>query len=302
MKLPGIDDFAASVLNALPDATAVLDMSGTIIGVNHTWRTFAVDNGGVPSETGVGVNYLEVCDRAAAAGCVDAGVAAVGMRAVLAGDLAQSEWEYPCPSPTSTRWFLVRGTSLAGPIPGAVMSHVNITRRKMAEDVIAHEAAHDPLTGLANRTLFTARLTKALTPRSYRPPEADVGVLYLDLDGFKPINDMHGHEAGDEVLIAVAHRIVGQVRSPDTVARLGGDEFAIVANRITVTGLTSLADRITRALSEPHLVHGVLVGVPASVGTYLAAAGDSPHDALRNADRAMYAVKRQHAHEAATAK
>jgi diguanylate cyclase (GGDEF)-like protein len=302
VQLPGIDDFAVSVLNALPDSTAVLDSSGTIIGVNHTWRLFAADNGGVPAETGVGVNYLDVCDRSAAAGCADAGIAAAGLRGVLAGDLAQSEWEYPCPSPTSARWFLLRGMPLARPISGAVMSHVNITRRKMAEDVIAHEAAHDPLTGLANRTLFTARLTKALTPRSYRPPEADVGVLYLDLDGFKPINDRHGHEAGDEVLLTVAQRILSGVRSPDTVARLGGDEFAVVANRITVEGLASLAGRIARALDEPHLVHGVPVRVPASVGTYLAAAGDLPHDALRNADRAMYAIKRQRSHDPAAAR
>jgi diguanylate cyclase (GGDEF)-like protein len=287
------EGFAVSVLNALPDATAVLDMSGKIIGVNHAWRMFCADNGGLAADTGVGVNYLEVCDRSAAAGSTDASAAAAGLRAVLVGDLVQSELEYRCPSPTSNRWFLLRGTPLAGPIPGAVASHVNITRRKMAEEIVAHRAAHDPLTGLVNRTLFTARLTKALTRRSGRPPEADVGVLYLDLDGFKPVNDTYGHGAGDEVLLTTAHRILGLVRSEDTVARLGGDEFAIVANRITVEGLASLAERIRRALSEPHVVHGDFVHVPASVGTYLAAVGDRPADAIRNADRAMYAVKRQ---------
>jgi diguanylate cyclase (GGDEF)-like protein len=287
------DGFALGVLNSLPDATAVLDTSGTIIAVNHTWRMFGVDNGGQAATTGVGVNYLEMCARSLAAGCADAGVAADGLRAVLAGDTVQSEMEYPCPSPTAIRWFLVRATALAGPVPGVVVSHVNITRRKMAEEAAAHKAAHDPLTGLANRTLFTSRLSAALTPRSGRGPGADVGVLYLDLDGFKSINDTYGHDAGDEVLLTTAHRILAQVRAQDTVARLGGDEFAIVATRITADGLTSLAGRIAQVLAGSHLVHGHAVHVPASVGSYLAAAGDRVDAALRQADLSMYAHKRR---------
>ena len=285
--------FALSVLDALPDATAVLDRAGTIVGVNHTWRVFCTDNGGRPAETGTGINYLDLCDRSAAAGCVDAGVAATGLRSVLAGDIVQSELEYPCPSPTADRWFLLRGTVLTGPVPGAVVSHVNITRRKMAEAEVAHEAAHDPLTGLANRTLLTDRLTVALTPGPGRSARADVGLLYLDLDGFKAINDTYGHQAGDEVLLTTAYRIRGQVLSQDTVARLGGDEFVVVADGVTVEELASLARAVDRALREPHLVHGRAEVVPASVGTHLAIVGDDPGDALHRADLAMYDVKRQ---------
>ncbi|MBA2740274.1 MAG: diguanylate cyclase, partial [Nocardioidaceae bacterium] len=243
------DASANAVLDALPDATAVLDRAGSIVAVNHAWRMFALDNGGVPAATGVGVNYLDLCARSAAAGCDDAGVVAAGLQAVLAGDTVDSELEYPCPSPAANRWFLLRITPLAGPTPGAVASHVNITRRKMAENIVAHEAAHDPLTGLANRTLFTTRLTEALTPRSGRRDVADVGLLYLDLDGFKPVNDTHGHDAGDEVLVVAAHRLRQHVRPQDTVARLGGDEFAVTAPRITAAGLTALAARLTHALA-----------------------------------------------------
>ena len=145
------DGLAGAVLDALPDATAVLDNSGSIVAVNHAWRMFALDNGGHPGATGVGVNYLDLCARSAAAGCEDAHLAAVGLRAVLSGETVHSELEYPCPSPAVSRWFLLRITPLAGAISGAVASHVNITRRKMAEQALAHEAAHDPLTGLANR-------------------------------------------------------------------------------------------------------------------------------------------------------
>ena len=286
------EGFARSVLDALPDATAVLDSTGTIVGVNRTWRAFCADNGGRPAETGPGMNYLEMCDRSAAAGCGDAVVAAAGLRAVLAGEIVQSELEYPCPSPTANRWFLLRGTVLTGPVPGVVVSHVNITRRKTAEEEVAHKAAHDPLTGLANRTLLTARLTTALTARPGRSADPDVGVLYLDLDGFKSINDTYGHQAGDEVLLTTAYRIRAQVRSQDTIARLGGDEFVVVANRITAHGLASLARRVTRALTEPHLVFGNPEVVPASVGSHLATAGDRAGHALHRADQAMYAVKR----------
>ena len=215
--------FAAAVLDALPDATAVLDRDGTIVAVNHAWRMFTLDNDGNPKSTGVGVNYLGVCERSTAIGCVDAAKVAVGLRAVLNGETIESELEYPCPSPAAGRWFLLRATHLAGPHPGALVAHVNITRRKAAEQALAHEASHDPLTGLANRTLVTNRLTAALSLRRGRPTQADVGVLFIDLDKFKPVNDVHGHSAGDEVLLTTAHRLQAVARPQDTVGRLGGD-------------------------------------------------------------------------------
>ncbi len=162
----------------------------------------------------------------------------------------------------------------------------------MAEQALAHQAAHDPLTGVANRDLFAARLTGALTRRSGRPAGADVGVLYLDLDGFKQVNDTYGHDAGDEVLLTTARRLGDQVRPQDTVARLGGDEFAVTVPRITADALTALAARITAALAEPHLIHGRSVRVTATVGAHLASSGDLADDALRWADQAMYSGKR----------
>jgi diguanylate cyclase (GGDEF)-like protein len=291
----GADRLATAVLDALPDATAVLDPTGEIVAVNRTWRMFAVDNGGSPSTTGVGVSYLELCARSAAAGCEDADVAASGLRAVLSGETVQHEQEYPCPSPTVDRWFLLRITPLSGSTSGAVASHVNITRRKMAEQSLAHEAAHDPLTGLANRTLFNARLDAALTPRLGRSATSDIGVLYIDLDQFKSINDTYGHDAGDEVLLTCAHRLRTQVRPGDTVARLGGDEFAVVAPRVTTKDLTALVGRISQALLEPHHVYGRTLRIQASVGDYLASSGELTLDVMRHADEAMYAIKRGHA-------
>jgi diguanylate cyclase (GGDEF)-like protein len=282
-----------AILDALPDATAVLDSSGVIVSVNHTWRMFAVDNGGQPEQTGIGVNYLDVCTTAAANGCHDAYLAAEGLRAVLAGSTVQSELEYPCPSPAVNRWFLLRITPLAGHTLGAVASHVNITRRVMAEQLLAHQATHDPLTGLANRSLLTEQLNAALAHRPGRPEAGQVGVLFLDVDNFKQLNDTYGHGAGDEALLIIAHRLRAAVRSDHTVARLGGDEFAIIAPRIDAQGLDALAGRLHSALGEPLLIHGRTIRVLVSIGIHHAAAGEPADEALRNADRAMYIAKRR---------
>jgi diguanylate cyclase (GGDEF)-like protein len=286
------DGLARAVLDALPDATAVLDPAGTITAVNQAWLMFALDNGGQPESTGVGVNYFDLCERSAAAGSQDAQRAADALQEVLAGDTVHGELEYPCPSPAVNRWFLLRITPLGGDVQGAVTSHVNITRRKMAEQTLAHEAAHDPLTGLANPSLFADRLNAALTGRRSQA-STQVGLMYLDADGFKQVNDAYGHDAGDEALLTIGHRLRSHVRPQDTVARLGGDRFAVSAPRISAAGLDGLSGRVSAALSQPHLIHGHLVPVPVSIGIHLAELGESADTALREADRAMYAAKRR---------
>jgi diguanylate cyclase (GGDEF)-like protein len=289
-----VDDYLA-LLDAIPDSTAVLDRTGTVVAVNRAWRMFTLDNGGSPESTGPGVSYLEVCERSARAGCSDAAEVVAGLRAVLAGEQVDSELQYPCPSPAVGRWYALRITAVAGDPPGLLVTHVNISRQKQAERELAQRAAQDSLTGLANRAGFTDQLTQALTSRTGRPPTADTGVVYLDLDGFKPVNDTYGHPAGDEVLQTVAARLRRTTRPQDTVARLGGDEFAVVADRITAEGLHGLVERLTSALAEPHRIHGREVSVRASVGSYLAVPGDSVAECVRRADLAMYAVKRSRA-------
>ena len=127
---------------------------------------------------------------------------------------------------------------------------MNISRRKRAEQELAHEASHDSLTGLANRLLFTKILTETLQRRRDLGQYADVGLLYVDLDEFKPVNDAFGHAAGDELLLMTTHRLRSNIRPVDTVARLGGDEFAVCAPEITADGLAALAARIGAALGR----------------------------------------------------
>lgn len=167
----------------------------------------------------------------------------------------------------------------------------DITERKQAEEHLAHQAFHDGLTGLPNRVLFLDRLEHALTRAARR--QAAAAVLFLDLDGFKAVNDGLGHDAGDELLLQVAHRLQGCLRAQDTVARLGGDEFTILLEEIGATReTTDLAERILTQLGRPLALRGKEVTVSASIGIAISGPGQaSGADLLRDADMAMYRAK-----------
>jgi diguanylate cyclase (GGDEF)-like protein len=160
-------------------------------------------------------------------------------------------------------------------------------------DELAHQAFHDPLTKLPNRVLFTDRLEHALARTQRR--EESVAVLFLDLDIFKHVNDTLGHEAGDQLLIAVAKRLESCLRPEDSIARLGGDEFTILLEDVADSGeAVRVADRIAETLRTPFLLEGKEVAVTTSVGIALSAPEQtSPVELLRNADAAMYEAKRQ---------
>nr|WP_240895910.1 diguanylate cyclase [Kineococcus siccus] len=167
----------------------------------------------------------------------------------------------------------------------------DVTLRRAAERDLEHLALHDPLTGLANRRLFVAQLEQAVAACG---PADGVGVLYVDLDGFKAVNDSLGHAAGDELLRRVADLLVHAVRPADTVARLGGDEFAVVCADADVTeaDLAGIGARLLQSLALPVALEGGEACVGASIGVVRGDAG-TPGDALlRAADAAMYAAKR----------
>lgn len=169
---------------------------------------------------------------------------------------------------------------------------IDITERKQAEEIILHNALHDPLTGLPNRTLLIDRLEHALHAVQ-RNSQLMFAVLFLDLDRFKVVNDSLGHAAGDRLLIAVAQKLKAQLRLGDTVARLGGDEFVILLeNLLDLKDATRTADRIQQALSCPFNLNGHEVFTSASIGIALSNEFDKqPESFLRNADIAMYRAK-----------
>ena len=158
---------------------------------------------------------------------------------------------------------------------------------------LAHQAFHDGLTELPNRTLFADRLQHALERTKRRKTAA--AVLFLDLDDFKPINDNFGHDAGDKLLVAVAERITACVRPEDTVARLGGDEFTVLLEDIAdVRYAIAVAERIESSLRDPFQVNGHEATVTASIGIAVSTGRESsPEDLMRDSDSAMYMAKQK---------
>ena len=195
-----------------------------------------------------------------------------------------------------TVWALVsttRFTDDQGAFAGTLAMVSDITDRKRAEQQLAHQALHDPLTGLSNRVLLLDRLQQALA-RSRRS-ESPLGVLFLDLDRFKVVNDTLGHGAGDDLLVEVAARLQAAVRALDTVARFGGDEFAVLCEGLVNDEEARIvAERIAAVVAAPYTVGGREMTVTASIGIAIVNATDAgidPESVLRDADAAMYRAK-----------
>jgi diguanylate cyclase (GGDEF)-like protein len=167
----------------------------------------------------------------------------------------------------------------------------SIARLTELQEQLSHQAFHDSLTDLANRSLFSDRIDHALLRRSRTGKP--VAVLFIDLDDFKAVNDTLGHSAGDQLLIGVAERLRNALRRPDTAARLGGDEFAVLIEDIDAPAeAEAVAERIFAALVEPFAIAGQSVTVHASIGVAVSDdATDSASRLMRHADVAMYAAK-----------
>lgn len=185
-----------------------------------------------------------------------------------------------------------RALVVNGKQDGYVFAFRDIGERKRTEAMLQHDALHDALTGLPNRALFLNRLTLAFSRRS-RSRSQNCGVLFLDLDHFKEINDTLGHAAGDALLIAVAERLRGALRPQDTAARLGGDEFAILVEDIqSVSAIEIVAARILEAMERTFEVCGHIVHAGASIGVAIAGPDHAaPELIIRDADFAMYRAK-----------
>lgn len=282
---PGAALLVEAVLDALPSPTLLVDRNGTVLLANSAWNEAAEvlddDRFRVP----VGGDYfalaLEVRDdehsRALVAGIREL---SMGLRDSTTADL-------PLPAAGGTRWYHLQATRVdeAG---NTVLTHTDVTSRVRAERASAWQARHDALTGLPNRSYLHELLDADLTA-----PRTAVAALFLDVDGFKEVNDSLGHDAGDDLLREVAARLTATVREGDAVGRLGGDEFVVLSRGSTPEEALALAERLRGTFERPFELDGRAVRLGASIGI----AGTSGHrylrstDLVRDADLAMYAAK-----------
>ena len=285
-----VASFQRSVLDALPALTAVVDNRGVIVDVNSAWTRHAQERDGTSEGSGVGVSFLTICEATTGPARPGALAVAAGLCALLSGELATFEQDVACELPNGdTTYFSLLMVPLDATGSGVVIAYTDITARKQLEVSAAHRATHDVLTGLPNRALLLDRLERALSVRG----EHSVALLFLDLDGFKLVNDGYGHEAGDTVLRLLAERLREHVRPSDTVARLSGDEFVVLCEDLgQPSEAYVLADRLIAAVGKPFPVQTTALTLGVSIGIAVASEPHTGPDALlRAADQAMFDAK-----------
>ncbi|MGH3202582.1 MAG: putative bifunctional diguanylate cyclase/phosphodiesterase [Streptosporangiaceae bacterium] len=186
----------------------------------------------------------------------------------------------------------VRASDLRGDptVAGLVLTLRDVTEQRQLEEQLKYQAFHDGLTGLPNRLFFQDRISQQVA--AARRDGATAGVLFVDLDDFKVVNDTMGHGVGDELLVATAVRLFGLIRESDTVARLGGDEFALLITAAPDSAaVEAVAERVVRAFAEPLMLASGAVLTTVTVGVATTEDGTDTDDLLRHADLALYAAK-----------
>jgi diguanylate cyclase (GGDEF)-like protein len=283
--LAGYAKLLRGVLDDLPLAVVVVERDGAITLHNDELRAILAQ----PAPDGT--------HRDVAALILELG------RAVVDPDQFERDLYTALGEPTRTQEFevaLLDGGAIAVSVNGLRDSdgaHVvclrDATGEIHARRALEHRALHDPLTNLPNRELLLDRLTVALARRVRQ--DTAVGVIFIDLDDFKQINDAHGHVVGDEVLVSIAQRLQSEVRDGDTVARYGGDEFVVLCEDLVSEQTAGpLARRLEAAIAQPVTAGGRLLGVSASIGVVVE--GDpatEPEALLARADAEMYRHKRR---------
>jgi diguanylate cyclase (GGDEF)-like protein/PAS domain S-box-containing protein len=208
---------------------------------------------------------------------------------------ARATWTVRARRGDGSSFWSSMNTSIVKDVKGdpsfGITSVEDVTLRREEEERLRFRALHDPLTGLPNRDLLSENLRRSLARA--RRQGSEIAVLFLDLDGFKSVNDRLGHAVGDELLKALADRLGSAARGGDMVARLGGDEFVMVVEDVRSTDeAEAVAGRFLDEVRRPVVIGGERISLDASIGLVVAEANDVPGDILRRADSAMYEAKR----------
>ena len=290
-------EFFRCILDSLNERIVIIDESGAIQYANAAWIDFGTANECTSASGWIGVNYLEVCDGSALAGEVHARLAAAGTRSVINGEVADFSYEYPCHGRAIRRWFVMRVTPLRWDgAPCFVISHQDITERKLAERKVKALSLLDGLTGLANRRYFDKFLRKEW--RRAGRANSCLSLILLDVDHFKQFNDRYGHQAGDDCLKMIGSVLAGFGKRPgDLPARYGGEEFAIILGDTDLGQSRKIAQSVLDAIREMEVAlddHAKSSEVTASLGVAMLYPNkDQPEKTIISlADAALYEAKR----------
>ena len=279
-RAEAVNDYFRALVQTLPDATIVLDNQFSIR--DQTPSATRLLGSDVKVHYGKSILGLVHPDDRAGASAYLSHVFA------RPGTAAPAGWRFRHVDGHWLHLEIVCNNMLQDPrLRCIVVSARDIGSRKALEQQLSHQAFHDPLTDLANRALLLDRVEHA-----FRSEHSPFGVLFLDLDNFKLVNDSLGHAVGDELLMGVAARLRTCLRPTDTAARLGGDEFALLLEDTrTPSEAIEIAARVIRALSEPFVINGRESFTQTSIGIAMSTLVDTTDELLRNADIAMYQAK-----------
>ncbi len=293
-----------ALINSLPAHIALLDGDGRILDVNAQWRHFGVENSLTDPACGVGANYIAICDGATGDRADGAQEAANGLREVLAGSRESYTMEYPCHSPDKFRWFRVMANGLefregGRLVRGAVVMHVDITERKLAEQELSRLAYQDPLTGLPSRNGFAQIVSERIDSTGWNP---DSLVIALNVRGLHDINEAHGFTAGDDLLIHIGQRLGECAGDGSVVGRAGGDDFVMFLPGRRGVAADDFLAKLTEAFESPFDLGEASVEASARFGyTRLGDSRRGVPDLLREASLALSHTRHEHSGYAWTA-
>ncbi|MGR9043802.1 MAG: diguanylate cyclase [Gammaproteobacteria bacterium] len=290
-------EFMKLVLDSITENIAVIDGNGDILFVNKSWICFGKNNSCMIGENWTGVNYLAKCDKAAAMGDDYASKAAIGIREVINQSKEFFYLEYPCHSPDEMRWFMMHVTSfILKERYFYVISHQNITQRKLAEEKALNLSRIDGLTGIPNRRYFDEFLEAEW--KRCRRLNMPISLAIMDIDRFKLLNDTYGHQKGDECLKQIGGVLKELSKRPDDLcARYGGEEFAMVYGNTTLEQAIVLVEKVLftiRSLNVPHGKTPTHPIVTVSIGLSCMRPGKehTESELIAESDKLLYSAKR----------
>lgn len=290
-------DFLSLVLDSITEHIAVIDDQGEIQYVNNSWSTFGSKNKCGISNDWDGVNYLDECDKGSVMGDDFSTKAGKGIRRVIEQNDYTFYFEYPCHSPDEKRWFMMRVTPLQlDKNKYFVISHQDVTERKLAEEEVKNLARLDGLTNIFNRRSFDEFLENEWKrcSRLSKP----ICLAIIDIDYFKLLNDTYGHQAGDESLVKFGALLKQFVNRPsDLCARYGGEEFVLVWGDTSLDQSLKLVNELLKKITElniPNAESPTCKYLTASIGLaeMFPTNAHSESELISNADSMLYKAKK----------